>query len=190
MLWLYRHEDSQLLLIQQNNKIEFGWGAGAGHYRDLTEIGNRARKVSGTQGSFLGINYASEESAVFGTNRVSWNSSRDKVTKNLNSLIGRLHFRRPSVALYSGQFTHTIYNDCIEVHRQTENYRSRVTVRSGWVSTLRPFLLKHPWQVPPLWWRNCYSVLGLIAEIVLRLQANYSALIRFKTGRNEPFTDI
>ena len=51
---------------------------------------------------------------------MSWNSSRDKVTKNLNSLIGRLHFRRPSVALYSGQFTHTSYNDSIEVHLQTE----------------------------------------------------------------------
>ena len=31
-----------------------------------------------------------------------------------------MHFRRPSVALYSGQFTHTSYNDSIEVHRQTE----------------------------------------------------------------------
>ena len=42
------------------------------------------------------------------------------VSKNLNSPIGRLHFRRPSVALYSGQFTHTSYNDSIEVHLQTE----------------------------------------------------------------------
>ena len=31
-----------------------------------------------------------------------------------------MHFRRPSVALYSGQFTHTSYNDSIEVHLQTE----------------------------------------------------------------------
>ena len=27
----------------------------AGHYKDLTETGNRARKVSGTQGSNLAI---------------------------------------------------------------------------------------------------------------------------------------
>ena len=37
----------------------------AGHYKDLTETGNRARKVSGTQGSLNGANRQPTRNVIF-----------------------------------------------------------------------------------------------------------------------------
>ena len=59
----------------------------AGHYKDLTETGNRARKVSGTQGKF-------------GANRAKNNDEQFRVNEMFGQILHQLenlHFQKISV---------------------------------------------------------------------------------------------
>ena len=43
--------EANLIILSSKNKLKNKSKKSSGHYKGLTEIGNRARKVSGTQGT-------------------------------------------------------------------------------------------------------------------------------------------